>query len=75
MTTIAQPVARELTASEICWELAPLPVPQPMAPDDLIAEISIEALSYRLLAVEAIDRVRTLTLRLDRARSEQRAAR
>jgi hypothetical protein len=66
------PCVRELTVDEIEWELRPLPEPPPMTATDQVVEATIDALSYRLLALEAIDQLHTLTSRVDRANEEIR---
>jgi hypothetical protein len=72
-STIAVPVAHELLDTEINWELQPgepasIEAPQDAA--DILTDAVIDALSYRLLACEALDRIRLLTLQLDRAQSQ-----
>jgi hypothetical protein len=62
------PCVRELTVDEIQWDLTPLPEPPPMTATDQVVEATVDALSYRLLAFEAIDQLRELTLRLERER-------
>ena len=70
MGSIAEPIARELLDSDICWDLRPLPEPAPMSGDEMVTESIIDGLAFRLLAVEAIDALRTVTLERDRLRAE-----
>ena len=72
---VAVPVDRDLNVDEVCWELQPLPEPAPMPASEMIVEVTIDALSFRLLAVEALDALRALTLQLDRAREDNRQLR
>ena len=63
-------VERELYADEINWELGPVPEPPPMTQSDQAVEAIVDALAYRLLACEAMDALRTVTIDRDRAREE-----
>lgn len=68
--TIAACVERELAAVDIPWDLAPLPDPPLMSATEQAVEATIDALSYRLVLCEALDRLRDLTLQNDRLRTE-----
>lgn len=60
----------ELPADEIEWMLGPVPPAAPMPPDEMIVELAIDALAYRLIVVESFDALRQLTIERDRAREE-----
>lgn len=72
MDTITRPAVRELLDSDIRWDLGPLPEPAPMSPTEQAVEAAIDALCYRLIVLESFDRIRQLTLQLDRARDVNR---
>lgn len=58
----------ELLEQDICWGLRPLPDPAPMLPTEQAVEATVDALAYRLLACEALDKLHTLASQLDRER-------
>ena len=71
MTTTAHaPVVCELHADTINWELPPAPVEasRSMSSADILAEAVVDALSYRLIVLESLDALHTLTRGFDRER-------
>jgi hypothetical protein len=58
-------IDRELRVDEICWHLEPLPDPPPLSVEDRLVEVTIDALSYRLIVLEGFDQLRRLTLSID----------
>lgn len=70
MSAVLQPALRELTADEIDWTLPPPPAPPPVTRDEMLVELAIDALAYRLIVVECFDALRQLTIERDRAREE-----
>lgn len=67
-------VLRELSADEIDWELGAAPMDVNASEDgaDVLAEAVIDALAYRLVALESLDALHRLTGQLNRL-TEQNA--
>ena len=56
--------------TEITWDLGPVPDPPPMSVEEQVVEAIADALSYRLLVLEAFDQLREKTLECDRLREQ-----
>jgi hypothetical protein len=68
-------VQRELLDGDIEWNLRPAPDPPPMARDAMIVEAVLDAQAYRSMLCAALDKLRDLTLALDRERESTRRLR
>lgn len=67
---VATNVITELAADDIEWTLRPMPMAPPMTRDEMIVELAVDALAYRLIVVECFDALRQVTIERDRARAE-----
>ena len=66
-------IVRELSASEIRWDLEPLPLKNYDSYLDMVVDVTIESRSYRELFQVALEKLADLQKRLENSQRAQRA--